>query len=165
MPPTVRPATIADLPRLNDIYNHFIRDTAITFDIEPWTLVRRHEWFSRYADRGPYRLLVAEAGGAVLGSAWSSQFRPKQAYDTTVETSVYCAPEATGQGIGSLLYGALFDALAGDSLHRAVAAITLPNDASLRLHARFGFRRAGVLTEVGLKFGRYWDVAWLERDL
>ncbi len=101
----------------------------------------------------------------MLGYADSHQFREKRAYDTTVETAVYCAPEATGRGIGRRLYAALFDALRDEDLRLALAAITLPNAASVALHERFGFTPSGVLHEVGRKFERYWDVAWYEKRL
>ena len=71
----------------------------------------------------------------------------------------------TGRGLGVRLYAALFDRLADEDVHRAVAGITLPNPASIALHRRFGFRDVGVFSENGRKLGRYWDVAWLERDL
>src|SRR5205085_11231019 len=101
----------------------------------------------------------------IVGYASSSQFRTKPAYDTTVETTIYCAPGATGCGIGATLYAALFDAVREEDIHVAVAGITLPNDASVALHERFGFRRIGLMPEVGRKFGRYWDVAWFMRRL
>jgi phosphinothricin acetyltransferase len=163
--PKVRAAVIDDVPRLTEIYNHYIVNTPATFDIEPFTVEQRTEWFSHYATTGSHRLLVAVAGGEILGATWSSQFRVKRAYDTTVETSVYCAPEATGQGVGTVLYDALFKALNAQPLRRAVAGITMPNEASVRLHERFGFRKVGTFSEVGKKFGRYWDVAWFEREL
>ncbi len=108
---------------------------------------------------------AAEGDGALLGYATSSAFRPKAAYATSVEVTVYCAPRAAGRGVGTLLYEALFEALAGEDIHRAYAGIALPNDASVRLHTRFGFRHIGTYTEVGRKFGRYWDVAWYQKDL
>jgi phosphinothricin acetyltransferase len=165
MPVLVRPATDADLPRLNEIYNHYIVNTPITFDIEPWTVEQRREWFTHYALDGTHRVLVAEEGGVILGSTWSSQFRPKRAYHTTIETSVYCAPESVGRGIGALLYEALFEALRGEPIHRALAGITQPNDASVKLHERFGFKRVALFSEVGFKFDKYWDVVWYEREL
>jgi phosphinothricin acetyltransferase len=100
-----------------------------------------------------------------VGYAGTTRFRPKPAYDTTVETSIYCAPEAVGKGIGSRLYSALFDAIAGEDIHRIVAGYTLPNPGSAALHARFGFKLVGVFQENGRKFGRYWDVAWSQRPL
>lgn len=99
------------------------------------------------------------------GYATSSAFRPKAAYAPSVEVTAYCAPHAVGRGIGTLLYTALFEALADEDVHRAYAGITQPNEASTRLHTRFGFRHIGTYTEVGRKFGRYWDVAWYQKDL
>ncbi len=120
---------------------------------------------AQFANAGPHRLLVAEQEGIVVGYAGAHQFRTKRAYDTTVETTVYCAPDATGLGIGTLLYSALFEALRAQDLRVAVAGITLPNDVSVALHKRFGFSLAGVTHDVGRKFGRYWDVAWYEKRL
>lgn len=154
-----------DLPRLTEIYNHYILASPATFDIEPFTLEQRRDWFQQFATAGPYRLFVAERDGVVTGFACASRFRTKKAYETTVETTVYCAPEAAGRGIGTLLYAALFEALRGQDLRMAVAAITLPNPASIALHERFGFRLTGVLHAVGRKFDRYWDVAWYEKRL
>ncbi|MFJ3532265.1 MULTISPECIES: N-acetyltransferase family protein [unclassified Streptomyces] len=178
----VRPGVEGDLEALTDIYNHYVRETALTFDTAPFTPGQRLPWLRSYPVDGPHRLLVAQdvrnvdAPGAdgpdtggpaprVLGYATSSAFRPKAAYSTSVEVSVYCAPGAAGRGIGTLLYTALFDALAGEDLHRAYAGITQPNEASVRLHDRFGFRHLGTYAEVGRKFGRYWDVAWYEKHL
>ena len=73
------------------------------------------------------------------------------------------AQEATGKGVGSLLYSALFEALKDEDINRIVGGYTLPNPASASLHQRFGFKPIGIFTQVGRKFGRYWDVAWNER--
>ena len=161
---TIRAARAADLPALVAIYNHYIVHTAITFDLEPLTTDARRAWFDDHMRTARHRLLVAEdPPGAILGYATTSRWRPKAAYDTTVESSVYCAPDATGRGIGTRLYSALFDAIAAADVHRIVAGIALPNDASVRLHERFGFRQVGVFSGVGRKFGKFWDVAWYER--
>ena len=160
---SIRLATRADLPRLTEIYNYYVINTPVTFDVEPYTVERRAEWFSQFAEKGRYRLLVAEENGTILGYAGTTRFRPKAAYETTVETTIYCAPEATGKRIGSRLYAALFDSLEGEDIRMFVAGYTLPNPASAVLHERFGFKRVGVFTENGRKFGRYWDVAWNER--
>ncbi|MFI5807583.1 GNAT family N-acetyltransferase [Streptomyces sp. NPDC051561] len=163
----VRPGTEADLRELTDLYNHFISETSITFDTAPFTPDERRPWLLSHPEDGPHRLLVAQDDrtARILGYATSSAFRPKAAYATSVETTVYCAPDAGGRGIGTLLYEALFAALAKEDVHRAYAGITQPNEASARLHARFGFAPVGVHREVGRKFGRYWDVAWYEKDL
>ncbi len=101
----------------------------------------------------------------VLGYASSSPFRPKAAYETSVEASIYLASDATGLGIGTALYSRLFEELAGEDVRRALGGIALPNPASIALHARFGFTLVGTYTEQGRKFGRYWDVAWYEKGL
>lgn len=162
----VRDGAESDLDQLTAIYNHYVTTSHATFDIEPFTVEeRRTQWFCHYRGDGPHRLLVATAGPTVLGYATSSPFRPKAAYATTVATSVYCAEAATGQGIGTLLYGHLLPALDGVGLHRAMAGVTLPNDASLALHRKFGFTEVGTEHEVGRKFDQYWDVTRLERPL
>ena len=168
-PILVRPATEDDLPALTDIYNHYIVTTPITFDLRPLTVDERRAWFVDHSHGGRHRLLVATegtaGGGQALGYATSSRFRPKAAYDTTVESSVYCRADVVGRGIGSALYRALFDVLKNEDINRIVAGVTLPNPASIALHERCGFRPVGTLSSVGRKFDRYWDVAWFERPL
>jgi len=99
----------------------------------------------------------------VKGYAGTTRFRPKAAYETTVETTVYCAPEAVGKGMGVRLYSELFARLKSEDIHRFVAGYALPNAASEALHRRFGFKVVGVFSENGRKFGKYWDVCWTER--
>lgn len=161
----VRDACEADLARINEIYNHYVLTSPATFDLEPSTMAERRDWFAQFATAGPHRLFVAREKDTIVGYTMSHAFRPKRAYDTTVETTVYCANDATGRGIGRALYSALFDALRGEDLRLAVAAITLPNDASVALHERFDFTLVGVMHGVGRKFDRYWDVAWYEKRL
>ncbi|WP_031514266.1 GNAT family N-acetyltransferase [Streptomyces sp. NRRL F-5123] len=163
----VSAGTEGDLAALTDIYNHYVRETPVTFDIDPITPDDRRPWLLSHPEDGPHRLLVARSteGGQVVGYATSSPYRPKAAYATSVETSIYLAPGAGGRGIGSLLYAALFEALAGEDVHRAYAGVALPNEASIRIHERFGFRQVGVFHEVGRKFDAYHDVAWLEKRL
>ena len=161
----VRPATEADLEALNDIYNHYVREAHYTFDLEPTTIEERREWFAHYASNGRYRLFVALDEDRVIGYASSHRFRVKKGYDTSVETTIYVAPDAIGKGAGSRLYEELFKSIEGEDLHRAYAGITLPNPASVALHERFGFKRVAHFTEQGRKFGRYWDVAWFEKPL
>jgi len=163
---TVRPATLADLPRLTAIHNHYVRHTHITFDVQPFMPEQRAAWFHDHSDGRRYRLLVAEdPSGGVLGYACTGRFRAKDAYDTTVEASVACRPDAVGRGLGTALYQALFEAVAGEDIHRIVAGIAQPNPASNALHQRFGFRIIGSFTQVGRKFAKYWDVIWMERPL
>jgi phosphinothricin acetyltransferase len=165
-PVHLRAAVLADLPALTAIYNHYIVSTTITFDLQPYEPSARRAWFDDHANSGRHRLIVAAgADDIAIGYATSSRWRPKAAYDTTVESSVYCHPGAVGRGIGTELYKALFDALANENVHRVVAGIAQPNAASVALHRRFGFREVGVFDNVGFKFGKYWDVAWFERSM
>jgi phosphinothricin acetyltransferase len=162
---TVRPGGEPDLEKLNNIYNQYVKDTHYTFDIEPMTIEARREWFSHYGPSGRHRLLVALSDDALVGFACSSMFRPRPAYQTSVETTIYLAPDAVGHGAGTMLYSELFRSLASEDIHRAYAGISLPNPASIALHERFGFKRVAHFTEQGRKFGRYWDVAWYEKPI
>jgi phosphinothricin acetyltransferase len=158
----VRYAVASDLPAITEIYNHYVVNTPATFDLEPFTVDARRAWFDHYRDSGRHRLVVADRSGQVVGYASSSQFRVKPAYDTSIEVTVYLSPDATRGGIGSALYGRLFEELRGEDIHRAYAGIAMPNDASVALHRKFGFVEMGTMTEVGRKFGRWWDVLWME---
>lgn len=161
----IRPGEERDVPALLDIYNHYVLHANATFDMTPLTLEQRLEWFSHYAPAGRHRLLVAERDGVVLGYATSSVFRPRAAYDRTIETSIYLRPGVTGMRLGTRLYEALFAAIADEDIHRAYAVVAVPNDASVALHQAFGFAEVGRLNEVGRKFDRWWDVVFLEKRL
>lgn len=159
----VRTANADDAPALAGIYNHYVDHTAITFDVAPVSVADREQWIAGFSEQGRYRLRIVDEAGTVLGWACSRRFRDRAAYDPSIEVSVYLHPDAGGRGFGSLLYRTLFAALAGEDIHRAYAGITLPNDASLAIHRRFGFEDCGVMREVGRKFGRFWDVQWMEK--
>lgn len=161
----IRPAEEGDLGALNDLYNGYVLRSHCTFDLEPMTPAERREWFTHYAATGRHRVLVAISDEELIGYASSGRYRVKAGYDTSVETSIYLAPEATGHGLGAKLYRELFSALADEDVHRAYAGIGLPNPASIALHERFGFKKVAHFTEQGHKFGRYWDVAWYEKAL
>jgi len=162
----VREATVDDLPSVAAIYTHYTLRTTTTFNIEVRT---PREWQERFDDHilsGPHLLLVAERDGSVVGFVETQQFRPKPAYDRSVEISVYVAPDQQGQGVGRSLFDALFQRLVEEKrFHRAFSIIALPNEASIALHERFGFVHRGTLTEAGFKFGQYLDVAYYERGL
>jgi phosphinothricin acetyltransferase len=108
---------------------------------------------------------VAVEHDRVLGTAWSTEYRAKQAYDATRETSVYLADDAAGRGLGRALYDVLLGRLTESGMHTAVAGVALPNDASVALHAACGFEVIGNFREVGHKFGRWIDVVWFQKML
>ncbi len=162
-PMEIAAGTLDDLDAIAEIYHHYVLTTAISFEVEPRTMDAWRDWFARFGERGRHRLLVARDDGHVIGYASSGPYRPRVAYGPSVETSVYLAANHLGRGVGSALYEALLSELEREDVHRAYAGIAMPNPASVRLHERCGFRRAGYFTEQGRKFGRYWDVAWYER--
>ena len=160
---SIRNAEIGDLQKLTDLYNHYVKTSPATFDLEPVSLESRKVWMSHYADTGRHRLLIAVDGREIAGYATSGKVREKPGYLTSIETTVYVHPDFHGRGVGTMLYETLFAALANEDIHRVYAAIVTPNPASIALHARFGFAPAGLYREIGRKFGRYWDVQWFER--
>jgi phosphinothricin acetyltransferase len=161
----IRHAEPRDLPALLDIYNHYVIHTPVNFDIEPRTLAQREEWFGEFSAIGKYQCFVAEESGKAIAYACSMRFKEKAAYETTIETSIYCAPDCARRGFGRKLYTTLFDALKDEDIHRAFGGITLPNAASVGVHVAMGFRHIGTYTQVGRKFGKYWDVGLYLRDM
>ena len=162
----IRPAAPRDAEAMTRIYNHYVTHTATTFDLEPLPVAARRRWLEELAPAGRRRCIVADAETAgVVGWVSSGRFRQKAAYDPSVEASIYLDPDWVGRGLGTRLYAALFEALAGEDVHRVLAGITLPNEASVALHRRLGFREVGVLEEVGRKHGRWWSVLWMQRAL
>jgi len=159
----ISPGSLEDVEAIGEIYHHYVRTSPATFEVEPRTEQAWRAWFDGFGERGRYRLLVARDAERVFGYVSSSPVRPRAAYETSVETSVYLDAGSTGRGIGSALLSALLSELETEDVHRACAGIGLPNPASVRLHERFGYRHVGTFTEQGRKFGRYWDVAWYER--
>ena len=162
---TIRNAELHDLERLTEINNHYILNTNATFDVDPQSVEFRKIWFQKYKLKGPYQLLVAENGTQIIGCAYSSRYRDHFSFDQTVETSVYLAHDQRANGIGSLLYSSLFEKIESEKLHLAVAGIALPNDASIGLHKKFGFKEVGVFTEYAKKHENYISSVWMQKRL
>lgn len=164
---TVRPGRREDLAGILEVYNHYVQRTPVTFDVAPIRAEERLSWIDAHLGGGRHQLWVEvnPDDDRVLGWATTGPFRPRAAYATTVEASVYCRHDRLGRGIGTRLYSALFAAIRTEEVERIVAGVTLPNPASVALHRRFGFQPVGVFTRVGHKLGRFWDVAWFERPL
>jgi phosphinothricin acetyltransferase len=150
----IRRAIEADVPEMNAIYNEYIVDSHVSFDIEPWNDQQRLDWFRQRVADG-YPILVACEGDAVVGATWAGPWQPKRAYRSSVESTVVLSPGAVGRGLGTALYSGLLDTLRADGFHRAFAIIALPNDASIALHRNLDYTEIGVLDEAGFKEGRY----------
>lgn len=159
----VRQFTIDDIPALLDIYNHYVSNTVVTFDIEPLSISTFEAKVNRI--NAEYPFFVFEDNQGILGFAYASRFRPKPAYNFTVESTVYVKQDAHGKGIGSRLYEALLTALQQTDTHTVIGALTIPNEASVKLHEKFGFKEVALLKEVGLKFGKWHDVGMYQLKL
>ncbi len=162
----IRYAKVADAKAINKIANWYIEHTVVNFDKEIWDLKKRTRWVETFNHRGsPYKLLVGETDKKVIGFSCNTQFRPKAAYDTTTETTVYIANGVEPLGRGFRLYKALLKRVAKEEFHQALGVITLPNPMSVRLHEKLGFRLVGVFEEIGEKFDQYHDVAIYQKTL
>ena len=156
----IRPARLADATRICEIYNHYVRETVITFEEVP---VEADEMAGRI--RGVQALapwLVAEEDGVIAGYAYATPWKTRSAYRFAMESTIYMAAELSGRGIGGSLYAALIAELRSREIHCAVGGIALPNPVSIRLHERLGFREIGRFREIGWKFGRWVDVGYWE---
>ena len=156
--PTIRHGVTTDIEAVNTIYNHYVLHTPITFDIDPWSLERRKEWFRGFDTTGRHQIFVSEDAGKVVGFAYSGPFRVRAAYDTSIETTVYLAEESQGRGIGRALYEALFESLRTEDIHCACAGLTLPHPASIALPCAPGFEPVGPSHAVGRTSAPAWSV-------
>jgi len=161
---TIRRAAESDLTDIATIYNHEVASSHATFDLEPPTLAY---WQQRLvgAHQGDHLLVAVDRDEDVVGYAYSWSYRPRPAYDLTRETSIYLDPSVRGLGVGSRLYPALLDTMAGSGVHTAVALVALPNPASVALHEACGFEHVGTMREVGYKFDQWVDVEWYQKML
>lgn len=160
---TVRDATPDDAAACAAIYAPYVRDTAITFEVEPPDAAEFGRRIAAATAR--YAWLVLEDDGRVVGYAYACPFRERAAYRFACEVSVYLEPGLRRSGGGRALYAALLRRLAERGYRTAVAGMTVPNDASAGLHAASGFVPVGTFRRVGWKHGRWHDVAWAQRDL
>jgi phosphinothricin acetyltransferase len=156
----IRPVTVADAAAICDIYNGYVRDTVITFEEAPVTPAEMARRIEDFTARFPW--LVAEGEGAIVGYAYATPWRVRSAYRFSVETTVYVAPVHHGRGIGGSLYRELLEGLRKLEVHCAVACIALPNEASVALHEKLGFKKIGQFVEIGYKLGRWVDVGYWE---
>ena len=161
---TIRDATPHDAGTIAAIYNHFVRETIVTFEeveIDAGEIARRME--SVWAASLPW--LVAEEGGEVVGYTCATTWKERVGYRFSVEITVYLAAAAVGKGLGLRLYRALFPRLEERGVHAVIGGIALPNDASVALHARMGMKQVAHFEQTGFKFGRWIDVVYWERLL
>jgi L-amino acid N-acyltransferase YncA len=160
---TIRDATEADAAACAAIYGPYVRDTCISFEVEPPTAdemarriasaVDRHAWF------------VLEDAGRVVGFAYGHAFKERAAYRWSCETSIYLEAGRRRTGGGRALYETLLARLADRGYQRVFAGMTLPNEASAGIHRALGFEAVGVYRRVGWKHGAWHDVAWVQKSI
>ena len=163
MPAMIRLATPHDAAGVQAIYAPVVRDTAISFELEPPTVEDMQKRIVAVVERMPW--LVCEHHGEILGYAYASPHRVRAAYQWSVDVSVYVNPRAHRSGVGRALYTSLLRLLTLQGFYNAYAGITLPNAASVGLHEAVGFVPVGVYRNVGFKLGAWHDVGWWSRLL
>ena len=160
----IRPARLQDAAGIASIYNHFIATSIATFEETPVSDSGMQDRMKAIAAAG-LDWFVAESEGGLLGYAYAGQWNPRSAYRHSVETTVYVASGSESNGVGSLLYGALFSSLRKGDFRVAMAGISLPNDASVALHEKFGMEKVAHFKDVGYKFDRWIDVGYWQARL
>lgn len=160
----IRRAEISDAEGIRLIYNQAVTETTHTFDLVPRSVEQQRDWIAQR--QGSLAAIVAEADdGEILGFASLSRYRDRPAYSTTVENSVYVSPRAHRQGVGAALMAELIQIASHHGYHSIVARIADAQEASIQLHTKHGFVLVGIERQIGRKFGRWLDVALMQRML
>jgi phosphinothricin acetyltransferase len=160
----LRDVKISDAARIAEIYNYYIENTIVTFVEEKISVKEMEKRIEDVLQKGyPYIVyedIVSEKGGEseITGYAYANTWRSQSAYDITLETSVYLDIRSAGKGLGSILYAELIRRAKKIGIHSLIGVLSLPNDASQKLHAKMGFQLAGVFRKTGRKFNRLIDV-------
>jgi L-amino acid N-acyltransferase YncA len=157
----IREVMAKDHEQMLAIYNHYITQSIITFDKEPYTLVQMTTKIE--AAQKDYPVLVAYQDDVILGYAYASQWKTKAAYKHSAETTIYMHPEYHGKGMGLRLYNALLTSLPLFDIVNAVACITIPNEKSIKLHQKLGFEKVGRFEQVGYKNEQWIDVEYWQK--
>ena len=160
----IRHCVQGDSKAICEIYNYYIEHTAITFEEETVSEAIMSERIGSYSQNYPW-LVIENSNGKVVGYAYGAEWAERSAYKNTVEITVYLHQEQSGKGYGSSLYKALLSILSTSGFHVVVAAIALPNEASVKLQESFGFNKVAHFKEVGRKFNSWVDVGYWQVQL
>lgn len=159
----IRLAGLQDVPRILEIYAPYVEGTAISFEYTVPTLEEFTQRFLGITAQFPW--LVWEENGEVLGYAYGNRPFERAAYRWNASASIYLCPEACGKGIGRQLYAALEQLLQKQGYRKVYAIITTANEASVAFHRAVGYRQTAVMPDCGYKFGTWYGVIWMEKDL
>jgi len=153
----IRDAKKGDIEKINKIYNQVVKSSNVTFDLEPFSIEKQHNWYKKHKKEG-YPIIVAEVDNIVVGWASLSRWSDKKGYDYTAENSVYVDKADRGQGIGYKLLKKLIEKAKQKNIKNLIALITEGNQGSINLHKKFAYEKVGNLKKVGHKFNQYYDV-------
>ena len=159
----IRPVLLKDALQIVDIYNYYVLHTVVTFDDTPFSVKEFEHKIETISSQYPF--IVFEEAGEILGYAYANKWREKAAYKYSVESTVYLRFDAIGKQIGTTLYAELLRLLKVNKYHVVVGGLTLPNEASVKLHENFGFKQVAHFKEVGLKFNQWLDVGFWQLTL
>ena len=159
----IRPVQLSDAATIRAIYQPYVTETAITFEVNVPTVQEFERSITKTLTQFPY--LVAEVDGKVVGYAYASTYYARAAYDWTTELSIYVAKESRGQGIGSALYTALEEELEARGYLRFLACIAVPNEASISMHKKRGYVQVAHFPNIGYKFNKWYDIVWMQKNL
>ena len=156
----IRAVKLEDAREIADIYNYYILNSCVTFEELALSAEEMRGRIEVAHLKFPW--LVFEKDNKIIGYAYASAWKPRSAYKHTVESTVYLKKEAINNGVGSLLYAALISQLTDLGFHALIGGISLPNEASVALHEKFGFEKIAQFKEVGYKFQKWIDVGYWE---
>jgi L-amino acid N-acyltransferase YncA len=160
----IRSAKPSDADAITRIYNQYITETVVTFETEEVSVAEMDGRIEQIQSAS-FPWLVAQRDGAVVGYAYAGPWHARCAYRFAAEMTVYLDPDHAGRGLGSGLYKEVLEMLADGDIHTVIGGIALPNNTSIALHEKFGFRKAAHYSEVGFKFGCWIDVGYWQRIL
>lgn len=159
----IRPVRVEDAQQILDIYAPYVQETAITFETQVPRLDEFTERIQHIKEKFPY--FVAEKAGKILGYAYGHTYYDREAYDWTVELSIYVDRNQRQAGVGNALYDALEAELIKRNFINFMACISLPNEASINFHKKRGYEEVGHFQKVGFKFGQWRDIVWMQKRI
>lgn len=164
--PSIRSATEGDLTAMVEIYNYYIQNSVVTFDMEPMVLADWSAKFKWIQELGLPFIVAESPSKQIIGFAYVAPWRQKAAFKRTVEDSIYLRPAAIGKRVGTKLLAELLDQAKAVGVKEVVAVISDKGaESSIALHERFGFKHQGHLGKVGFKFGRWLGTVLMQKSL
>jgi L-amino acid N-acyltransferase YncA len=156
----IRNVMLKDAFKICEIYNHYVLNSVVTFEETPVEIDEMRKKIKSITSKLPW--IVYQEGEQILGFAYASEWKSRSGYKHTAESTVYLKQDQSNKGLGSSLYAALIKQLIKMDFHAIIGGVSMPNDASIALHEKFGFKKVAHFKEVGFKFGNWVDVAYWE---